>query len=194
MTQNGNVISFGGNGFLTGHSVYGGLILTDTDGQGVKIWPAGDPLFSFEIFNSNSAGVIKIGDITAAPQGGAMATPFIANSIIYPGQLVKLDLVGNGTVVAVSGQDSGVPWVPIVGVATSYASQGQALYVAVSGVMAMSLGYEGPCAVGQWVMPSAIGWGNVKCTSVYSAGQMVGRAISSQTNYEYGVFVLFNPR
>ena len=115
-----------------------------------------------------------------------------ATAALTAGQVVKIDTANDNAVVVAVTTDTGAG-IP-AGVVLNNPGAGGVAFVALNGVVASTVIGTGTCARGNFVIVDTTTAGRVKCTATYTAGTVIGKAMTTGSGVGTAVTVLVNPQ
>jgi len=119
-----------------------------------------------------------LGDVSGVLlANGGVGVSLKATALLSAGVPVKADVSNANQVVPTTTTDTGAG--VVIGVAAAAVAAGNNGPIVTTGVVAMVLG-TGTAAIGQFVVVDTTTNGRVKCTSTYTAGTIIGVAMSAQ--------------
>lgn len=212
---NGNsTLTLGHTGTSTGHLSLafpgGGTLRTDGGimamtavlGNQISLGSGSDQVF----VGSNNANAITdtLGDpfsgtslvvnftTTAAGQKLVLTTQLKATAALTSGQVVKIDTANANSVVVAATTDTGAG--AVLGFIENSPGAGAVGYVALPGsIITDPLVGTGTCTIGQFVIVDTTTAGRVKCTGTFTAGAVLGRALTTQNTVGSAVSVYVQP-
>jgi hypothetical protein len=140
-----------------------------------------------------SSGNFTLGTAAQSATGGHLTTtsyqiPLTATAALTAGQVVKIDTANPSAVLVAATTDTaaGIP----VGIVINSPTIGTTANVVTNGIVTTPVLGTGTCTVGQFVIVDTTTNGRVKCTSTYTAGTIIGYAVTAQASVGSAVSVM----
>jgi hypothetical protein len=117
---------------------------------------------------------------------------FTATAALTAGQVVKVDSANPSAVVVTVTTDTaaGIP----IGIVLDSPGAAGIAYVLTNGVSALPILGTGTCSIGNFVIVDTTTNGRVKCTATYTAGTIIGYAMTAQAAVGSAVTVMVQPK
>lgn len=156
-----------------------GLTMTGTNGVmfSATTGPSRDSGVSRVAPKVLSSGNATLGDTSGFWLGG-YAIPLKATNSLTAGQVVKADTSNANQIVVAATTDTAAGIA--LGILQNSPLANATGYVVTSGIVSTPLLGTGTCSIGNFVIVDTTTAGRVKCTATFTAGTVIGRAVTAQ--------------
>lgn len=145
-------------------------------------------------FGDNGSGTALNANfvVTTAGQKDVLTTSLKATAALTSGQVVKIDTANANSVVVAATTDTAAG--AVLGFVENAPGAGAIAFIAIPGsIITDPLLGTGTCSIGNFVIVDTTTAGRVKCTATFTAGTVLGRAITAQASVGSAVSVYVQP-
>lgn len=180
----------------------GAFGMAATSGSAIQMLSGSDLVFSG--INNSNAITTTFGDngsgtalnanfvVTTAGQKDVLTTSLKATAALTSGQVVKIDTANANSVVVAATTDTAAG--AVLGFVENAPGAGAIAFIAIPGsIITDPLLGTGTCSIGNFVIVDTTTAGRVKCTATFTAGTVLGRAITAQASVGSAVSVYVQP-
>lgn len=152
---------------------------------------------------TSTTSVVKLGNVSGLDQNfpttnnvlfdtSGYIVELTATAALTAGEVVKVDSANASSVVATATTDTGggIP----VGIVQNAPGAAGVAQVVIQGIATTPVLGTGTCSIGNFVIVDTTTAGRVKCTGTYTAGTVIGKAITAQSTVGSAVTVLVQPQ